>query len=77
MKSQSERGRGRPANTDKQGMFVEFDTPFARLINTAKARKGLGKKQYLQSLIAIGDKQIPNKPKLPRLVIRLNGRAVT
>lgn len=62
--------RGRPKKSEKKPFFVKLEMPFARLVETAGERKGLGKAKYFQTLIAIADKQIPNKPKA-KLIIRV------
>jgi hypothetical protein len=58
------RKRGRPKQPVKIGKFVKLEEKFARLMDSAEERKGLGKAKYLQVLMTIGDKLIPNRPKL-------------
>lgn len=65
------RNAGRPKGTTKGErvqLAIRFEPQYARLIQTAKNRKGMAQADYLKTLIILGDKHIPNKPKV---VIRM------
>lgn len=55
---------GRPKKAEKILVAVRLERDFAELVQTAKDRKGLEQGPYMQTLMTIADKMIPNKPKL-------------
>jgi hypothetical protein len=56
---------GRPKRKAKVVCLgVRVEESFAALVQSAKERKGLEQGPYLQALITIGDKLLPNRPEI-------------